>query len=155
MTKHPIVTCSIPISKAGAIQHFEMRLPSNTILIEGVEYSIRFGQQVIHTLKIATEGRLPKYNSIADIRLNGGKDSHWYYATTCKDWLVELKPSNFYFQNSQAAMPYMFGKKSEGDTLNIIPNTSRLKGFVKDILGSTYNTDLDYMITLCLHLQTK
>lgn len=153
--KAKIVNAVVDIQLAGEYKHFEVRIPDNVKYIDGVETSVRFESELWNTLDLAHLSVMNKSYIISDVRLSGGKHNNWFYANTINECLTSYKEDLTIFeQNGACFQPIHFNKKRDGDNCNIIPIGTRIKGYVKDVIGQNLQTDISYSITISIHLIT-
>lgn len=153
--KTKIVTAVVEIDLAGEFKHFEVRIPDDVKSIDGVETSVRFESDLWETLELSNLAVINKSYIISDVRLSGGKHNNWFYSHTVNECLTSYKEDLTVFeQNVTCFQPIHFNKKRDGDNCNIIPIGTRIKGYVKDILGQNLQTDISYSITISIHLST-
>lgn len=147
--KTQIVTEVVSIANAGQINHFEIRIPDKVKSIIGVETSIRFLNNVFLADDVTGSSGTPKIFEIADVRLHGAKDANLFYNHTIKECVWMVNPMDFYFQNAQMLCPYIFHAKHEADEIQVQPKSTRIKGFVKDIIAEEF--PIQYQVTICVH----
>lgn len=153
--KTQIVIAELKMQLAGEYKHFELRIPDNVIHIKAVETSIRFTSDLWTPIENSTHKVLDKKYALCDLRLQGGKFTTWYYATTLHECVTDYRETNSEFeQNLNCFQPIRYNKKRESDSIISTPIGSRIKGYCKDILGATLQKNLHYTITICIHLNT-
>jgi hypothetical protein len=153
--KTKIVIAVVDIELAGEYKHFEMRIPDDIKSIVGIETSVRFTSAIWEIIETSHHVVQDKNFAIGDVRLNGGKYNHWFYANTITECLTDYKEDVSTFElNTTCFQPIKYNKKREADNCNIVPNGTRIKGFYKDVLGTNLQTDLNYSITISIHLNT-
>jgi hypothetical protein len=153
--KTKIVTTVMDIQLVGEFKHFEVRIPDNVKSIDGVETSVRFATDIWNPIEMSTLVVMNKSYVIGDLRLNGGKHNNWFYSHTIQECLTAYKEDMGSFQqNAICFQPIHYSKKREGDNFNIIPIGTRIKGYFKDIIGVNLETNLQYSVTISIHLST-
>lgn len=148
-----IVTEIVSVNSIHEIKHFEIRIPDNTNKIIGIEFGVKFHQAVDLSNPTLFDEEFIEQLRIADIRLQGAINQDWFYAGTIKDSLKQYDALDFYTENSEMNLPFEFHAKREKEILTIYPNTTRIKGFVKDCIGAILEQAINYSITICLHLE--
>lgn len=151
--KSQIVTEVITLSGIHEIKHFEIRIPENTSRIVGIEFGVRFSNSVLIDGSIDFDESFIEQFDIADLRLQGASSQTWFYAERIKDSIKQMDGIDFYTENTEMNIPFEYHGKREIEILNIIPTTTRIKGFIKDVIGGTLQTPTSYSITICLHLE--
>jgi hypothetical protein len=151
-----IVSAVVDMKLAGEFKHFEIRIPDNIKSIDGIETSVRIQSDIFEMVKPPQEKMLQGSTIIGELRLNGGKDNNWFYAHTINECLIinQWKLSRFEL-NNLAFQPINFNKKKDGDNIAVLPKGTRLKGYIKDVLGQSLQTNINYSITICIHLSTN
>lgn len=150
--KEKIVTAVVDMSLKGEYKHFEIRIPDDVSSIDGVETSCRFQTNMLVFVK--EESTAQKIFEICDIRLQGGKTNNWFYAESLNDYVGNPQQESFFYQQQNCIVPFTFHKKREGNLCTVIPQGTRIKGYVKDTIGVNLEQDIHYSITICIHLST-
>jgi hypothetical protein len=153
--KIQIVSTSLDMNRAGAFHHFEIRIPLNTSKIVGVECGVRMKSSIgLIPRKDATLTK-PQIEEIGDLRLHCANEYQWFYACTLTDLIHTNEKRNYFTDNMAMQKPFVYHGKHEADTCHVTPNTTRIKGFFKDVLGANKNLNLHYQITISIHLETN
>ena len=151
--KTQIVTEVINIKSIGEIKHFEIRIPENTNQLTGIECSVRIADAIVVNPSLQYDADYITQFKIAEIRLQGAKQQTWFYADSIKDSLKSINNLDFFSENMDMNIPFEFQGKHEKEVLTIFPTSTRIKGFIKDVIGETLNQATEYAITICLHLE--
>jgi hypothetical protein len=92
---------------------------------------------------------------IGELRLHCANEHQWFYAYLLSDYVFKpMKPTHF-SDTKNMHKPFMYHGKHEADTCHVMPKTTRIKGYFKDILGSQFNEAIQYQITISIHLETN
>jgi hypothetical protein len=145
----------ITIKGIQEIKHFDIQIPENTYQLVGIEYGIRFNEAIVLQDTIQYDRNFLAQMQVADIRLEGAINHTWFYAQSLKDSLQPIDMHDFYTENSLMNIPFEFLGKRNKETLVITPTSTRIKGFVKDVIGSTLQQSIPYSITICLHIELQ
>ena len=151
--KTQIVIEQVSITGQGQTKHFEIRIPDNVIQINGIEWSVRMEQAIILQDPTLYSDEILEQFKVADIRLQGAKEHTWFYAGIIKDSIRLQFDTDFLTENLRMNMPYDYHGKRDKEILSIQPNTTRIKGFVKDSIAKYFNQNLKYTVTICLHVE--
>jgi hypothetical protein len=153
--KIQIVSTSIDMQRAGALHHFEMRIPQNTSKIIGVECGVKLKSNIGLIPRYDRTLTIPQIEEIGELRLHCANEYQWFYACMLSD-LIHVNEKRTHFTDTMAMKkPFMYHGKHEADNCNVIPNTTRIKGFFKDVLGANKNINFHYSITISIHLETN
>lgn len=150
--KKRIVVQTIPIHFPSQISHFEIRIPENTMSITGVQTSVRFTNQPIVDDTVNYIFRA-KY-LLGEVRLQGANHVEWFYSGSIHETALP-EERDFDKLILDFEMPYKAQGRTEIEILNNQPDTTCIKGFYKDIIAQTLNQNLNYTVSVILHLQTK
>lgn len=151
--KTQIVTEVISIDSIGEIKHFEIRIPENTNQLTGIESSVRIADAVVVNPSLQYDVDFTTQFKIADIRLQGAKQQAWFYADSIKDSLKPIDNLDYFIESMDMNIPFEYQAKREKEVLAIYPTSTRIKGFIKDVIGATLNQAIQYSITICLHVE--
>lgn len=151
--KTQIVTEVVSINSINEIKHFEIRIPENTNQLTGIECSVRIEDAVVVNPSLQYDTNFTTQFKIADIRLQGAKQQTWFYADSIKDSLKPIDNLDFFTENMDMNLPFEYQAKHEKEVLTILPTSTRIKGFIKDVIGATLNQAIQYSITICLHVE--
>lgn len=151
--KTQIVTEVISISSIGEIKHFEIRIPENTNQLTGIESSVRIVDAVVVNPSLQYDVDFTTQFKIADIRLQGAKQQAWFYADSIKDSLKPIDNLDYFIESMDMNLPFEYHAKREKEVLTIYPTSTCIKGFIKDVIGTTLNQTIQYSITICLHVE--
>jgi hypothetical protein len=150
-----IVSIAIPITRAGSLHHFEMRIPSSTKKIIGVECGMRLQSEIGLVPRVDATYTIPQVEEIGELRLHCADEYQWFYACSLSDMIHTNEKRNHFTDTRAMQKPFMHHGKHESDTCSVIPNTNRIKGFFKDVVGAKHNVNLAYQITISIHLETN
>jgi len=145
----------ITIKGIQEIKHFDIQIPENTYQLVGIEYGIRFHEAIVLQDTIQHDRNFLAQMQVADIRLEGAKTHTWFYVNSLEDSLQPIDMNDFYTENSNMNIPFEFHGKRNKETLTITPTSTRIKGFVKDVIGATLQQSIPYSITICLHIELQ
>jgi hypothetical protein len=152
--KIQIVSTTIDMNRAGTYHHFEMRIPITTAKIIGVECSFRLKSNLSEIPRIDNTLTIPQVEEIGELRLHCANEHQWFYAYMLTD-LIHTNTKRNHFTDAMAMQkPFVYHGKHEADNCNVKPNTTRIKGFFKDVIGVNKNKNLIYQITISIHLET-
>jgi hypothetical protein len=150
--KTHIITETIQIQKQSEIKHFDIRIPEQTEAIIGIQYGIRFQDEIARVDVIPYDEVINDHFIIADLRLQGAKTATWFYASELRDNLLSIKSCSFYEPAQNNNIPFIFHQKHEMEKLNIQPSSTIINGYIKDVIGKTFNEHISYSITISLHV---
>jgi hypothetical protein len=150
--KEKVVTAVVDIQLKGEYKHFEIRIPDDVKTIDGVETSCRFHTNMLGFVK--EEITAQKIFEICDVRLQGGKTNNWFYNESVSDYVGNAQHETFFYQQQNCIVPFTFHKKRESNMCTVIPQGTRIKGYIKDTIGMNLQEDIHYSITISIHLST-
>jgi len=152
--KNKIIVATVGIKSKREIKHFEIRIPENTNVITGIDMSVRLQDAITIPPSLFYDDNFISQIIMGDMRLQGAKDTTWFYAGYVKDSL-QVVGEDFYILNTDMNLPFMVQGKTHMETLNVIPLSTAIKGFYKDSIGELLNQDLAYTLIISIHVETN
>jgi hypothetical protein len=143
----------ISISKAGEWNHFQIKLPKNTLRVVGIETDV-----FVKSTKDKTTGTLSsgweKYNTVGKLSLQSMEKVNVFY----NEW---VRASVFYedIKNQTAFKINSFSKHIRGKTfpkqIDIPVESTTINALYRDTVGKQVSKDIVYSVKTILWIETN
>lgn len=153
--KEQVIITKIRINRQGERKHFQIKLPSNTKFIIGLEYGCRLIDNASVLLVqtgaglAAMQTRTPfKRNQlIGELKLQSCEEANWFYSTD-----VLANDTNLsYVDFSQSAFPindFTHGNKRTEELVKIDAESTIIQGWFLDVVGKNQRMDINYEVKI-------
>lgn len=161
MMSEKVIVTQIKISKAGQIRFFQMKLPSDTIHLVGIEAGVRItklssraGQPVktvneVFRKQTMTGTIMPfvRNTSLGEFKLQSCEQANIFYVGQIR---MEENLGFADFSKTEAWNPQTFshGSKTEEDRVIVDGESTILQGMYKDTFGEMNKTDVEYIVSI-------
>jgi hypothetical protein len=169
MSRTRIFITEVPITKAGQIKNFQIKLPGNAIKIIGVANDLRMGIPSVGGVATGP-GNVPTSVKTPTAGSAGGL-SNAPSGLVAKIILQSLEKANLFYWDRIWSLPFMDGigsvtedpyawdafqllKKADYKTVSIPAGTTILNGILQDLIGAALRKDIAYTVKVLLWIET-
>jgi len=175
MMKEGVIITKISIKRQGERKHFQIKLPSDTKFIIGIEYGGRLisrsetinfaaAPKAVPTVEVPPTGTgngaantgtvdersktfFKRNQLIGELKLQSSEESNWFYSTDVFGADANLQYADF-SNTGFNVNDYTHGNKRTEEIVKVDAESTIIQGWYLDALGITLKVDINYEVTI-------
>jgi hypothetical protein len=160
MMKEGVVITKISIKRQGERKHFQIKLPSDTKFIIGVENGGRLISQPrgvdVKPNANGIEQRTPfrRNQLVGELKLQSSEESNWFYSADVFGADANLRYGDFSNVGFNVN-DYTHGNKRTEEIVKVDAESTIIQGWYLDALGKSQRADINYEVTIYIWINTE